>query len=105
MQVDSRLLRKIAVQRAVRSGGDAGHDEVRGRILQAALRLTHPGSLIIADNVVRRGVIPVAGEEPARALAVQHFNAALAAETRVAATILPLAGSKGFDGMALAVVR
>jgi predicted O-methyltransferase YrrM len=73
--------------------------------LQWTLRLTHPGSLIVADNVVRRGVIPVAGEEPARALAVQHFNAALAAETRVAATIVPLAGSKGFDGMALAVVR
>ncbi len=73
--------------------------------LQWALRLTRPGSLIVADNVVRRGVIPVAGEDPARALAVQRFNAALAADTRVGATILPLAGSKGFDGMALAVVR
>jgi len=73
--------------------------------LQWTLRLTRPGSLIVADNVVRRGVIPVTGEDPARGLAVQHFNAALAAEARVAATIVPLAGSKGFDGMALAVVR
>ena len=73
--------------------------------LQWALRLTRSGSLIVADNVVRRGVIPVAGEGEARALAVQRFNAALAAEPRVTATILPLAGSKGFDGMALAVVR
>jgi caffeoyl-CoA O-methyltransferase len=73
--------------------------------LQWALRLTRSGSLIVADNVVRRGVIPVAGEDEARALGVQRFNAALAAEQRVTATILPLAGSKGFDGMALAVVR
>jgi predicted O-methyltransferase YrrM len=73
--------------------------------LQSALRLTRSGSLIIADNVVRRGVIPVAGEDAARARGVQRFNAALAAEPRVTATILPLAGSKGFDGMALAVVR
>ncbi len=73
--------------------------------LQWALRLTRSGSLIVADNVVRRGVIPVAGEDEARALGVQRFNAALTAEPRVTATILPLAGSKGFDGMALAVVR
>jgi caffeoyl-CoA O-methyltransferase len=73
--------------------------------LQWALRLTRSGSLIVADNVVRRGVIPVPGEDGARALAVQRFNAALAAEPRLTATILPLAGSKGFDGMALAVVR
>jgi len=70
-----------------------------------ALRLTHPGSLILADNVVRRAVIPVPGEGEDRARAVQRFNAALAADPRVIATILPLAGSKGFDGMALAVVR
>ena len=73
--------------------------------LQWALRLTRSGSLIVADNVVRRGVIPVAGEDGARALGIQRFNAALAAEPRVTATILPLVGSKGFDGMALAVVR
>jgi len=73
--------------------------------LQWALRLTRSGSLIVADNVVRRGVIPVAGEDGARALGIQRFNAALAAEPRVTATILPLAGSKGFDGMALAVVH
>ncbi len=73
--------------------------------LEWALRLTRSGSLIVADNVVRRGIIPVTGEDPARAQAVQRFNAALAADPRVTATILPLVGSKGFDGMALAVVR
>ena len=73
--------------------------------LEWALRLTRAGGLIVADNVVRRGVIPVAGEDETRAHAVQRFNAALAADPRLTATILPLAGTKGFDGMALAVVR
>ena len=73
--------------------------------LEWALRLTRAGSLIVADNVVRRGVIPVAGEDETRARAVQRFNAALAVDPRLTATILPLAGRKGFDGMALAVVR
>ncbi len=73
--------------------------------LEWALRLTRAGSLIVADNVVRRGVIPVAGEDETRTRAIQRFNAALATDSRLTATILPLAGRKGFDGMALAVVR
>jgi predicted O-methyltransferase YrrM len=112
-RVDVRVGRALDTLAALEALGEGPFDMVfidadkdsYFEYLQWALRLTRAGSLIVADNVVRRGVIPVVGEEPARALAVQHFNAALAAEPRVAATILPLAGSKGFDGMALAVVR
>lgn len=73
--------------------------------LEATLRLTRPGSLIIADNVVRQGAVADAATTNATAQAVRRFNAALAAEPQLAATILQTVGRKGYDGLALAVVR
>jgi len=37
--------------------------------------------------------------------AIQQFNAALAADPRVTATIMQTVGVKGLDGMAIAVVN
>lgn len=70
-----------------------------------ALRLSRPGTLIVADNVVREGEIlkPSSGDQMVSG--VQRFNAALAGEDRVAAVMLQTVGTKGHDGMALAVVR
>lgn len=73
--------------------------------LQWALQLTRPGSLIVADNVVRGGAVLDAGTADSSMLGVRRFNAALAAEPRVVATILQTVGHKGYDGMALAIVR
>jgi predicted O-methyltransferase YrrM len=72
---------------------------------QYALRLSRPGALIVADNVVRNGAVLDANSSDAQVLGVQRFNAALAAEPRVEATIVQLVGLKGYDGMAIAVVR
>lgn len=73
--------------------------------LEWALRLTRSGSLIIADNVLRRSAIPVAEEGDAAGKGIHRFNTLLAAEPRLMATILPTAGHKGFDGLAFARVR
>jgi predicted O-methyltransferase YrrM len=70
-----------------------------------SLRLTKPGSLIIADNVVRQGAVADATTSNTAALAVRRFNAALAAEPRLTATVLQTVGRKGYDGFALALVR
>lgn len=71
---------------------------------QWALRLSRPGSVIIADNVVRDGeVIDPASDDP-RVRAMRRFNELLAAETRVSATEIQTVGSKGYDGFAIAVV-
>ncbi|MCG8349019.1 MAG: O-methyltransferase [Chloroflexales bacterium] len=72
---------------------------------QCALRLSRPGTLIVADNVVRNGAVLDTNSSDAQVLGVQRFNAALSAEPRVAATIVQLVGLKGYDGMAIAVVR
>lgn len=72
--------------------------------LQWALKLTHPGSLIIADNVVRKGEIANPNSPDANIQAIRRFNTALAAEPRLSATIFQTVSTKGYDGMAIAVV-
>jgi len=69
-----------------------------------ALTMTRPGSMIIVDNVVRNGAVIDAGSPNASVQGVRRFNAALAAEPRVAATMIQTVGSKGYDGLAIATV-
>jgi predicted O-methyltransferase YrrM len=70
-----------------------------------ALQLTRPGSLIIGDNVVRDGaVIDPANDDP-RVEGVRSFFDMLAGEPRVTATAIQTVGSKGYDGIAIAVVN
>jgi predicted O-methyltransferase YrrM len=69
-----------------------------------SLRLSRRGSLIVADNVVRKGaVIDPASDDP-RVQGARRFNELLAAEPRVSATAIQTVGSKGYDGFALALV-
>jgi caffeoyl-CoA O-methyltransferase len=69
-----------------------------------AVRLTHPGALIIVDNVVRHGTILDAESEDASVQGMRRFNEALAQERRVSATVIQTVGVKGYDGFALALV-
>jgi predicted O-methyltransferase YrrM len=69
-----------------------------------ALKLSRRGTLIIGDNVIRKGaVINPAAEDP-RVPGVRRFNELVAAEPRVAATAIQTVGAKGYDGFTIAVV-
>jgi predicted O-methyltransferase YrrM len=70
-----------------------------------ALALSRPGTLIIADNIVRSGAVADAASTDANVQGVRRFNERLAAEPRVTATIVQTVGSKGYDGFAMAVVN
>lgn len=71
--------------------------------LDWSLRLSRPGTLIVADNVVRQGrIVESGGDENVRG--IHEFNRKLAAEPRVDATILQTVGGKGYDGLAIAIV-
>jgi predicted O-methyltransferase YrrM len=70
-----------------------------------ALKLTRPGGLIIADNVVRDGAVADPHSRDASVVGARQFNAALAAEDRVSAVVVQTVGSKGYDGFAIAVVK
>jgi predicted O-methyltransferase YrrM len=72
--------------------------------LEWSLRLSRPGTLIIADNVVRQGRVIDGDSDDANVQGVCRFNEALAAEPRLSATILQTVGRKGYDGFALALV-
>jgi predicted O-methyltransferase YrrM len=69
-----------------------------------SLKLTRRGSLIIADNVVRKGAVSDPNSDDANVQGVRRFNQMLAAEPRVSATAIQTVGSKGYDGFAIAVV-
>ena len=69
-----------------------------------ALKLARRGSLIITDNVVRNGAVIDAGSTDASVQGVRRLHEAMAAEPRVSATTIQTVGSKGYDGLAIAVV-
>jgi predicted O-methyltransferase YrrM len=70
-----------------------------------SVRLSRPGTMIVADNVVRGGAVIDAGSRNASVRGVRRFIEALAAEPRVGATVVQTVGRKGYDGFALAVVQ
>ena len=72
--------------------------------LEGALPLARPGALLIADNVVRHGRILDPGDD-ANAQGARDFNERLAADPRLSAVVLQTVGSKGHDGLAIAVVN
>lgn len=70
-----------------------------------SLKLTRPGSLIIVDNVVRKGAVINADSDDSKVQGVRRFYEMLAAEPRVSATAIQTVGSKGYDGFAIALVN
>jgi predicted O-methyltransferase YrrM len=75
------------------------------RYFDWAIKLSRPGSLILVDNVIRSGaVIDQASTDP-RVRGVRRLFESLAAERRVSATVLQTVGSKGHDGLVIALVN
>jgi predicted O-methyltransferase YrrM len=72
------------------------------RLVMGAVR---SGSVILADNVVRRGTVVDPAPADESAAAARDFNAVLAADDRLEAVILQQVGVKGHDGLAIARVR
>jgi predicted O-methyltransferase YrrM len=69
-----------------------------------SIQLSHPGTVIVVDNVVRGGSVVDADSDDASVLGVRRFNDMLAADPRLDATTLQTVGSKGYDGLTLALV-
>ena len=68
------------------------------------LQLSAPGTVIVADNLVRNGaVIDPASDDPSVG-GSRRFTELLAAEPRVSATLIQTVGGKGYDGFALGLV-
>jgi len=70
-----------------------------------SLKLSRPGTLIVADNVIREGKVLHDKSPDEMVAGVKRFNAALAVNPAVTATIIQTIGAKEHDGMALAIVK
>ena len=73
--------------------------------IEWALRLTHPGSLVLVDNVVRRGEVADPTQRDPRVAGVREMIEAIGAEGRLRATVIQTVGNKGYDGFLLARVQ
>ena len=72
--------------------------------LEWVLRLCRPGSLVIADNVVRSGTVTDTASADQNVQGVRRFTELLGREPRLSGTVVQTVGAKGHDGFALAVV-
>ena len=72
---------------------------------QAALAMSHPGTVIVVDNVVRNGAVGDMSSTDPAVEGVRRLNRLLEAETRVTATAIQTVGVKGYDGFLLARVN
>jgi predicted O-methyltransferase YrrM len=70
-----------------------------------ALDHSHPGSLIVADNVVRGGTLAETASVDEATQAQRRLHRMLADEPRVTATTIQTVGSKGYDGFTIALVN
>jgi predicted O-methyltransferase YrrM len=71
--------------------------------LAAALGLSRPGTLIVADNVIRRGAVAAPDGNPS-AEGARRLIDRLSAAPQVLATAVQTVGAKGWDGFAIALV-
>lgn len=71
---------------------------------EASLALSHVGTVIVVDNVVRKGAIVDNPSTDTMVLGVQKLADHLRHERRVSATAIQTVGGKGYDGFIMAVV-
>jgi len=72
--------------------------------LRWSLKLSRPGTVIVADNVVRDGKVIDPHDSDPNIRGVRQFTDLVAAEPRLSTTVLQTVGSKGYDGFAIALV-
>jgi len=70
-----------------------------------ALKLTRPSALIVVDNVVRDGALADPTSADPNVIGVRRLHELLRSEPRVSATTIQTVGSKGYDGLTIAMVN
>lgn len=70
-----------------------------------SLSLSHPGTLIIADNVIREGEVLNEKSNDSFVNGVQRFNKLLSNTPNVTSTIIQTVGTKPHDGISISIVN
>lgn len=72
--------------------------------LDLSLQLSRPGTVIIADNLIRDGAVMDESSNDSTVRAIREFNATIAAHPRLESIIVPIAREK-IDGLSISIVR
>jgi predicted O-methyltransferase YrrM len=72
--------------------------------LDLSLKLSRSGTVLVADNLIRDGLVLDPTVEDDNARAARAFHAKLAADTRLESIIVPAMG-KRIDGMSISIVK
>jgi predicted O-methyltransferase YrrM len=72
--------------------------------LDLTVKLARPGTLVLADNVIRNGRVLDAAHPDAVVQGVRTFNSRLAAHPRLDSIILPILRNQ-LDGLSISIVR
>jgi predicted O-methyltransferase YrrM len=73
------------------------------RYLELALNLSRPGTVILADNVIRDGAVMDPGSSDQNAIGARSYNRAIAEHPRLESIVLPIVREK-VDGLAISLV-
>jgi predicted O-methyltransferase YrrM len=111
-RVDLRVGRAVDELQRIAASGTAPFDFIfidadksgYPEYLEWSLKLSRPGTVIVADNVVRDGKVIEPDNSDSDIQGIRRFTELVAAEPRLSATVLQTVGTKGYDGLALAVV-
>ena len=72
---------------------------------QATLALSHPGTVIVVDNVVRSGKVAEADSDDEDVQGIRRMTEWLGTQPHISATAIQTVGGKSYDGFLLAVVE
>jgi predicted O-methyltransferase YrrM len=73
--------------------------------LEWAIKLAHPGAMIVVDNIARFGRVLDPAPDDRQAHAVRDMLEMMGADPRLEPAAIQTVGTKGWDGFAVAVVK
>jgi predicted O-methyltransferase YrrM len=73
--------------------------------LRLTLPLVQKGSVIVADNVIRKGAVADAESSDADVRAVREFHDLISKDQHLDATAIQTVGAKGYDGFTMILVQ
>lgn len=111
-RVEIRVGHAAGSLRAMIAAGEAPFDlvfidadkESYVEYLDLSLQLARPGSVVLADNLIRHARVLEDVPQDAQVRAIKAFNEALAADARLESLILPIVREK-LDGISVSIVK
>ena len=72
--------------------------------LKAVLKMSHPGTVIIVDNVVREGKVTDGSSDDEDIRGIRRMTEWLKTQPNISATAIQTVGEKSYDGFLMAIV-